>query len=100
MLNMTSAVENGKASVALEGRLDTSSFHQFKTDLWPLLERATDLTLNFENLDYISSAGLRVLLEAQKLLEASDGQITIKNANNSIVEVFELTGFDEFITLE
>ena len=65
----------------------------------PELEGLTELVLDFKELDYISSAGLRVLLTFQKQMNAQ-GKMTIKNSNEIIMEIFEVTGFSDILTLE
>ncbi len=91
--------ENGKINIALEGRLDTTTSPQLDTELKAVLEGATELVLDFEKLDYISSAGLRVILTAQKTMN-KQGKMLIKNVNDTIMEVFEVTGFADILTIE
>ena len=91
--------QNGSAlTVALEGRLDTSTAPQLEADLAGL-PGVTELTMNFEKLEYISSAGLRVLLSAQKIMN-KQGKMVITNVNDTIQEVFEITGFSDILTIE
>ena len=85
--------------INLEGRLDTNTFQD--------LEKVTDnidgikkLTFDFEKLDYISSAGLRVLLTCQKKMNNISGTMTIKNVKEEIQEVFDMTGFSDILTIE
>lgn len=84
---------------SLIGRLDTTTAPQLETELTPCLEDATELTLDFAKLEYISSAGLRVLLSAQKIMN-KQGKMALKNVNKTIMEVFEVTGFVDILTLE
>ena len=84
-------------SVALSGRLDTTTAPQLEEELE--LEGVTELTFDFENLDYISSAGLRVLLAAQKVMN-KQGEMKIAHVNEDIMEVFEITGFSDILTIE
>ncbi len=91
--------ENGKINVALEGRLDTTTSPQLDSELKSVLEGTTDLVLDFEKLEYISSAGLRVILTAQKTMN-KQGKMLIKNVNDTIMEVFEVTGFADILTIE
>ena len=99
MLNTTKNVENGVTTFALEGRLDTVTSPDFETELKESLADAKNLVLDFEKLDYISSAGLRVLLAAQKIIGA-DGQMKLVNVNETIMEIFEVTGFTDILTIE
>ena len=86
-------------NVSLVGRLDTTTAPQLEEVLKNELEGLTALSLDFEKLEYISSAGLRVLLSAQKTMN-KQGTMVIKNANSDIKEVFEITGFSDILTIE
>ena len=99
MLNMKKTIENGKAVFALEGRLDTNTSPELEKELRETLPGVSALELDFENLDYISSAGLRVLLSAQKLM-SRQGEMKVKNVNETIMEIFEVTGFTDILTIE
>ena len=99
MLNLNKTVESGKALYALEGRLDTVTSPDLEKDLKDSLAGVTELVLDFEKLDYISSAGLRVLLSAQKTM-AKQGEMKIIHVNETIMEIFEVTGFTEILTIE
>ncbi|MBO7400325.1 MAG: STAS domain-containing protein [Clostridia bacterium] len=90
--------ENGLL-ISLEGRLDTTTSPAFEQELKESLEGVELLTLDFEKLDYISSAGLRVLLSAQKTMN-KQGEMKIKNVNETILEIFEVTGFNDILTIE
>ena len=99
MLNITKNNEGSALNVALEGRLDTTTAPQLEGDLMGALGGVTKLTLDFEKLEYISSAGLRVLLSAQKVMN-KQGEMTIKNVNDVIMEIFEVTGFTDILTIQ
>lgn len=86
-------------TVTLEGRLDTTTAPELETELKQALDGVTELILDFEKLDYISSAGLRVLLSAQKIM-TKQGSMKIIHANEMIMEVFEVTGFIDILTVE
>ena len=91
---------NGAAlELALEGRLDTTTAPALEEELKNSLEGVTELVLDFEKLEYISSAGLRVLLSAQKQMN-KQGKMTIRNVCADIMEVFEITGFSDILTVE
>ena len=92
-------IENGKACYALEGRLDTTTAPELEKELKGDLEGVTELTLDFGKLEYISSAGLRVLLSAHKALRGKGG-LKVKNVNEIVAEVFEVTGFSDILTIE
>lgn len=91
---------NGSSfTVGLEGRLDTTTSPQLEKELKPVLPEATELFFDFANLEYISSAGLRVLLAAQKVMN-KQGTMTIRNVSSDIMEVFDITGFSDILTIE
>lgn len=99
MLNIEKAIEKGKAVFTLEGRLDTTTAPALEKELKGALDGVSELTLDFSALDYISSAGLRVLLSAQKLMN-KQGKMKITHVNDIIQEIFEVTGFSEILTVE
>ena len=99
MLSINKTIENGKACFALEGRLDTVTAPELENELKGSLDQISDLTLDFEKLEYISSAGLRVLLSAQKQM-MKQGQMRIVHVNDTIMEIFEVTGFVDILTIE
>lgn len=85
--------------VALEGRLDTNTFQDLEKELDDL-RGVENLTFEFEKLDYISSAGLRVLLTCQKKINSISGTMIIKNVKEEIQEVFDMTGFSDILTIK
>ena len=92
--------ENGNAlEISLEGRLDTMTAPELEAELKKSLDSVNELTLDFEKLDYISSAGLRVLLSAHKLMSAKGG-MKITHVNEVVQEVFDVTGFADILTIE
>ena len=91
--------EGSKLVIALEGRLDTTTAPDLEKELKTCLDGVTDLTLDLTNLDYISSAGLRVLLSAHKTM-MKQGQMKVTNASEIVREVFEGTGFCDILTIE
>ncbi len=88
-----------KLSISLEGRLDTTTAPQLEAELRASLNHISELVLDFAGLEYLSSAGLRVILAAQKVM-SRQGRMVIKNVNNTIMEVFEVTGFVDILTIE
>ena len=91
---------NGSAlCVALEGRLETTTAPELESELKASLGGVNELVFDFEKLDYISSAGLRVLLSAQKTM-TKQGEMKIIHVNEMIMEVFEVTGFSDILTIE
>ena len=92
--------KNGESfNIELVGRLDTTTAPQLDAVVTSELDGVTDLTLDFSSLEYISSAGLRVLLAAQKKMNVQ-GKMVIKNVNDDIKEVFDITGFADILTVE
>ena len=85
--------------IALEGRLDTLTAPELEAELKQSLEAADSLVLDFGKLDYISSAGLRVLLSAHKTMSPKGG-MKVTNVNEIVREVFEVTGFADILTIE
>ena len=91
---------NGSAlTIALEGRLDTTTAPELEKELNNDLSGVTELTMDFAKLEYISSAGLRVLLSAQKTMTRQGG-MKITHVNEMVMEVFEVTGFSDILTIE
>ena len=99
MLIIRKKIEGTEAYFALEGRLDTATSPELEGELGEALGGIGSLTLDFEKLDYISSAGLRVLLSTQKLMNRQ-GTMKIVGVNGAIMEIFEVTGFSEILTVE
>lgn len=98
-MDITKTKNAAALNVALAGRLDTTTAPKLEAELDASLEGITDLTLDFAALEYISSAGLRVLLAAQKRMN-KQGSMVIKNVCDDIREVFEITGFADILTVE
>ncbi|MBR1597712.1 MAG: STAS domain-containing protein [Lachnospiraceae bacterium] len=99
MLNIEKRTEGTNLTVALDGRLDTISAPQLEGELRSTVDGITKLTLDLKGLEYISSAGLRVLLSAQKVMN-KQGEMTITNANDEVMEIFEVTGFIDILNIE
>ena len=92
--------KNGNAlDISLVGRLDTTTAPQLDEVVTGELEGVETLNFDFAQLEYISSAGLRVLLSAQKIMN-KQGNMIIRNVNDDINEVFEITGFSDILTIE
>lgn len=90
--------EGSELNIAIEGRLDTTTAPQLEECIRESLDGITSLKLDLANLEYISSAGLRVLLAAQKAM-AKQGEMVVANPNETVAEVFEITGFSEILTI-
>ncbi|MBO7406933.1 MAG: STAS domain-containing protein [Clostridia bacterium] len=99
MLIINKTIENGTMTIAPEGRLDTVTAPKLEQELRDSLEGITELIFDLEKLDYISSAGLRVLLFAQKEMNVR-GEMAVRNVNETVAEIFEVTGFTDILTIE
>ena len=91
--------DNNKLIVKVEGRIDTNTAPVLFDSLKDSLNGLKELVMDLEKVDYISSAGLRVFLSLQKTMNAQ-GKMIVKNVDKKVMEVFELTGFDEILTFE
>ena len=86
-------------TVEVSGRLDTVTAPTLESELKASVDGVSTLIFDFAGLDYISSAGLRVLLSTQKIMN-KQGRMIIRNANDSIMEIFDVTGFVDLLTIE
>lgn len=98
-MNIQQEKTGSTLTLKLEGRLDTATAPQLESCLNDVLKDTTSLVLDFSALEYISSAGLRVLLSAQKRMN-KQGKMVIRNVNEVINEVFEMTGFADILSIE
>ena len=99
MLNINKVSVGEKLTVDLEGRLDTSTAPQLENELKESIGSVKELVMDFSKLEYISSAGLRVLLSAQKIMN-KQGSMKLTHVNDVIGEIFEVTGFSDILTIE
>ena len=91
--------EGSSLTLAVEGRLDTTTAPELEEVIKNDLNGVESLTMDLSKLDYISSAGLRVLLSAQKIM-TKQGSMKVTNVNELVMEVFEVTGFSDILTIE
>ena len=98
-MKMTKTLNGTSLTIALQGRLDTATAPELEKELQASLGGADELTLDFSALEYISSAGLRVLLSAHKEMSKKGG-MKVKHANEIVKEVFEVTGFTDILNIE
>ncbi len=91
--------DGANLAIAAIGRLDTTTAPELEATIKAELDGVTALTLDFAELEYISSAGLRVILGTQKAMN-KQGSMVIKNVNETVMEVFEITGFADILTIE
>ena len=99
IMTITKELNGTELKIALEGRLDTMTAPELEAEMNQGLGNAESLVLDFSKLDYISSAGLRVLLSAHKVMSAKGG-MKVKHVNEVVQEVFEVTGFADILTIE
>ncbi|MBQ3864736.1 MAG: STAS domain-containing protein [Clostridia bacterium] len=100
MLDIQKTKEGENLLISVSGRLDTTTSPELETIIKEEMADTSSLTIDMENLEYISSAGLRVLLLAQKAMNEKDGKMVVKKPNDVIREIFEMTGFMDFLTVE
>ena len=98
-MTIEKTTENEKVTLTVSGRLDTTTAPELEAALDEVLENTKELIFNLENLEYISSAGLRVILKAQKAMNTK-GSMKLTDVNDSIMEVFDITGFLDILTIE
>ena len=92
-------INNESATLIVSGRLDTQTAPELEKELDSVLADIKELIFDFANLEYVSSAGLRVILKAQKAMNAQ-GSMKLTGVNDSIMEVFDITGFLDILTIE
>ena len=98
-MNINKIEKGTELIIELEGRLDTTTSPELEKELKQSLSGVSSLILDMEKLDYISSAGLRVLLSAQKEMN-KQGSMLVKNVNENIMEIFDVTGFVDILNIE
>ena len=98
-MNIEKKAEDKKLTIGVSGRLDTMTAPELDEELKNSLFDVEELVLDFSQLEYISSAGLRVLLAAQKAMN-KQGSMVVTDVNDTIMEIFEVTGFSEILTIK
>ena len=98
-MTINKKLDGNTLNLTVEGRLDTTTAPQLEGEVKSGLNGVTELIMDFSGLEYISSAGLRVLLSAQKVMN-KQGKMVIRGANEIVKEVFEVTGFSDILTIE
>lgn len=98
-MDIIKKLDGKKLGIDVIGRLDTTTAPELESEIKANIMGVTNLTLDLAQLEYISSAGLRVLLSAQKQMNRQ-GEMLVKNPNEVVMEVFEVTGFVDFLTIE
>ena len=97
-MTITKTLENKKAILSVEGWLDTNSAPELGREIEALSD-IESLILDFDKLEYISSAGLRILLSTQKTMN-KQGSMVIRNVNEDVMDIFDITGFADILTIE
>ena len=98
-MKIEKTLQGKELTIKLEGRLDTSTAPELETEIKGSTDEVELLVLDLEALEYISSAGLRVVLGAQKKMNAQ-GRMIVKNVNDTVMEIFEITGFSKVLIIE
>lgn len=98
MLNIEKNANASALTVALTGRLDTTTAPELEKELKASLDGVSELVIDMAALEYISSAGLRVLLSAQKIMN-KQGEMKVVHVNETIMEIFEVTGFSDILNI-
>lgn len=98
-MNVIKENSGSQLTLRIQGRLDTTTAPQLETELKASVEGVTELVLDLAELAYISSAGLRVVLMAQKIMN-KQGAMVVRNVDPNVLEVFEVTGFSDILTIE
>ena len=99
-MNIIKNTDGQTLTLALEGRLDTTTAPELEATLKESLAGVTSLILDLSALDYLSSAGLRVLLSAQKQMNRAKGKMVVRHVCDTVMEVFNMTGFSDILTIE
>lgn len=92
--------DGDKLTLQIEGRIDATNAKEFEEEVMSSADGVKVLVFDFSKLDYTSSAGLRVLLKAQKRMDAQDGEMIIRKPNKIVTEIFEETGFINIFEVE
>ena len=98
-MNIEKITNDKELTIKVEGRLDTVTAPELEKEVKESVQGVEVLVFDFAALDYISSAGLRVVLSTQKIMNAQ-GKMIVKNVNETVMEIFEITGFTDVLTIE
>ena len=99
-MTINKQLEGRTLTMTIEGRIDTQTAPELQEEVEKSIDGVTDLVLDFTKVHYISSAGLRAVLTAQNWMEEKGGTMVIRGAVKNIKDIFKVTGFDTFLTLE
>lgn len=98
-LNIEKNIDGGNVTINVSGRLDTATSPELESVLEEVLPNATDLVFDLEGLEFISSSGLRLFLRSQKTMNAQ-GSMRLIHVNEAVMEIFDITGFMDFLVIE
>lgn len=98
-MQLSKKLEGNKLTITVSGRVDTITAPEFEKYINENIESITELILDLKDMSYTSSAGLRVILKAQKLMSAQGSMIVI-NVQDDVMEIFDMTGFSDILTIE
>lgn len=98
-MTVTTDTENKKMTAAIDGRLDTSTSPELEGKLKDIPAGITELNLDLKDTEYVSSAGLRIILSLHKRMTKSSGTLYISNVNESVKEIFDITGFSDILDI-
>lgn len=99
-MKVTKIVNDDNITLQVAERVDTTTAPQLQYEIDKVTDETNKLVLDFKELIYISSAGLRVLLSAHKTMLKKEGSLVITNVSEDILEIFEVTGFSDILTIE
>lgn len=98
-MTVTTDIENKKMTAAIDGRLNTSTSPELESKLKDIPAGITELNLDLKDTEYVSSAGLRIILSLHKRMTKSSGTLYISNVNESVKEIFDITGFSDILDI-
>lgn len=98
-MTVTTDIENKKMTAAIDGRLDTSTSPELESKLKDIPAGITELNLDLKDTEYVSSAGLRIILSLHKRMTKTSGTLYISNVNESVKEIFDITGFSDILDI-
>ena len=99
-MNISKTQEGGRTILAVEGKISTTTSQQLGDALIPAFDEATDVVLDFSEVAYIASAGLRVIFTGYEAANAKGAKMTLRGVSEDVMEVFEMKGFSEFLEFE
>jgi len=99
-MNVSKTLENGKITIALDGRLDSTTSPQLQEVLIPAFDETKEVELDLTQLNYMSSAGIRILLMGLKTAQAKDASMVVSGVSQEIMEILEMTGLSDLLTFK